>query len=112
MYKLNLKHSFCAAHQLTNAYSKECNENLHGHNWDVLVEIKTKELQNNMVIDFKKIKELINELDHKNLNKLLNFEPTAENIAKYIHNKIDNLGCFNKLKVTIWEAKNASITYE
>lgn len=111
MYKLSLKHHFCAAHQLTHAYSSECNDNIHGHNWDVLVEIEKEELINGMVVDFKILKEIINELDHKFLNKVIDFEPTAENLAKYIHDKIKYKLLSGKVKITIWEAENASITY-
>ncbi len=110
MYKLKLEHQFAAAHQLTHAYSKECNDFLHGHNWRVLVEITTSKLKDGMVIDFKKIKEIINKLDHKNLNEILDFEPTAENLAKYIHDEIMK-EIFARIEVTIWEADKASITY-
>ena len=114
MYILKLKTSFSAAHQLTNAYDEKCNASIHGHDWKVLVEIKTEKLINNMVIDFKKIKEIINELDHKNLNEVLDFEPTAELITKYIYDKlVDFLPKNEKIEiiVTVWEADNASITY-
>ena len=41
--------------------------------------------ENGMVIDFIKIKELVqNKLNHKYLNEVLNCNPTAENIAKWI----------------------------
>lgn len=112
MYHLKLKHTFCAAHQLTHAYSKECNLSIHGHTWNVLVKISTWKLENNMVIDFKKIKEIINKLDHKNLNEILDFEPTAELIAKYLFDEIQKEIPTLILKVTIWESPQASITYE
>ena len=38
-----------------------------------------------MVVDFTLMKKLIKEkMDHKNLNDVFNFNPTAENIAKWI----------------------------
>lgn len=116
-YKLKLKHKFCAAHQLTHAYSKECNNFMHGHNFLIEVEIKVDELINGMVVDFKIIKEEINKLDHRNLNEILKFEPTAENIAKYLYSQIKNRilkinqsRCFN-IKIEIFETDNASIQY-
>lgn len=113
MFTLKLEHSFSAAHQLKHAYSKECNEYKHGHNWKVLVEINTEELINSMVVDFKKIKEIINFLDHRDLNTILNFEPTAENLAKYLHDLIKNeIKQKSRVNLTIWEAEKASISYE
>lgn len=116
MYTLRLEHGFSAAHQLTHAYSAECNNNLHGHNWRVIVVIKTPELLNEMVLDFKKIKEAINQLDHKNLNEILNFEPTAENLSKYIYGSLCNIMDESErpylIEVEIFEADKASIKYE
>ena len=42
-----------------------------------------------MVVDFTLIKQKIHgRLDHQDLNKLLSFNPTAENIAKWIVDEI------------------------
>ncbi len=114
MYTLKLTTDFSAAHQLTNAYDKKCNDSIHGHNWKVLIEIASDTLENNMVIDFTKLKEIVNELDHKNLNEVLIFEPTAEMLAQHIHDQIKNNFKKNKsarVLITIWEADNSSITY-
>ena len=114
MYALKLTTHFSAAHQLNNAYDKKCNDSIHGHNWKVLIEITSNTLRNNMVIDFTKLKEIVNELDHKNLNEILPFEPTAEKIAKHIHDKIKLDFKNNKtssVMITVWEADNSSITY-
>ena len=115
-YTLKLDHHFAAAHQLTNAYSSECNDFLHGHNWKIRVIIKTNELKNNMVVDFKKIKEIVNQLDHRNLNQILDFEPTAENISKFLYEEIkklnDNGGKKWEVTIVVWEADGASISCE
>ena len=43
-----------------------------------------------MVVDFTEIKRTISDyLDHKNLNDILPFNPTAENIAKWCTEKIE-----------------------
>ena len=118
-YKFKLEHHFSAAHQLTHAYSKECVASIHGHNWEVFVEVITDELKDNMIIDFKKVKDIINELDHKNLNEILDFEPTAENIAGYLYGKIKlalkkryNTQDDNKFKISVevQETPGSSIT--
>lgn len=110
-YTLKLKHHFAASHHLILDYKSPCQRN-HGHTFDVLVEIVSNSLDpNGMIIDFKKIKGIINKLDHQNLNEILDFNPTAENIAKYLQNEIRK-EVLGEVKVTIWESPNASITYE
>lgn len=115
MFTLKLKHHFDAAHHLKNPYSKECQGN-HGHSFRVKVEIRVPELINNMVVDFKQLKTIINLLDHKDLNKVLDFDPTAENITQYLYSEIDALLRHIGYKhpstiITLWESDNASIMY-
>jgi 6-pyruvoyltetrahydropterin/6-carboxytetrahydropterin synthase len=114
MYTLTMEHKFSAAHKLTNAYSKECNDNIHGHNWKVVVKIQVKELVNNMVIDFKILKEKIDFLDHRNLNDILDFEPTAEALAGYLWTEIGAIlpQDDSHVSIELFEADKASITYE
>lgn len=108
-YTLNLKHHFDAAHNLLN-YKGVCAK-MHGHRWVIEVEITTHKLINDMVVDFKKIKEIINYFDHQYLNELVSFNPTAERIAQYLFKQIKTKTKF-KSKITIWESPNCSITYE
>jgi 6-pyruvoyltetrahydropterin/6-carboxytetrahydropterin synthase len=63
-----------------------------------------------MVIDFTIIKKLINEkLDHKHMNDVLDFNPTAENIAKWI---VDNIPKCYKAEVQESEGNLASYAIE
>ncbi len=61
----------------------------HGHSWCLKVSIRGKVKENGMVIDFSELKGLvdsyvINKLDHKNLNDVLDFTPTCEYLAEWI----------------------------
>lgn len=73
------------SHSLNLPYESKCT-NLHGHNWVITIYCRTAELDpQGMVVDFTHIKQTIIEtLDHRNLNDIFDFNPTAENIACWI----------------------------
>ena len=64
--KLQLKHSFDAAHRLE-FHQGKC-FNLHGHRWEVLIEIESN-IENDMIFDFGDLKKVINEFDHSTILK-------------------------------------------
>jgi 6-pyruvoyltetrahydropterin/6-carboxytetrahydropterin synthase len=84
--------SFNAAHHLTKYYG-QC-ENIHGHTYKLKVTLCGEVQENGLVIDFvifKRIvqKHILNYLDHKNLNDIID-NPTSENIAIWIYEKLKN----------------------
>ena len=102
MYYVKKKMEIAGCHKLSLPYESKCT-NLHGHNWIVTVYCKARELNEvGMVIDFKHIKNKI----HGNFNDLLPFNPTAENIAKWVCDQIPE--CY---KVDVEESSNNMVTY-
>lgn len=108
MYYISKRLEIAGAHHLKLSYESKC-QNLHGHNWIVTVYCKSKTLnQDGMVIDFKHIKNKIHDyLDHGYLNDLLPFNPTAENIAKWVVDQVPN--CY---KASIQESEGNIAIYE
>ena len=103
-------------------FGKCNNPNYHGHNYEMIVSVTGKiNPETGYVIDVKVLKDLIKSeveenLDHKNLNlevpEFKNLNPTAENIAVWIYNKLrvvinDDL----ELKVTLYETPRNFVSY-
>lgn len=120
MYRLTVRTSFAAAHNLIN-YQGDC-ENLHGHNWKVEVTVTTPQLDKaGLGIDFKVLKKeagaVIMELDHKYLNDNPAFEgvsPSSEHIAEFLYRRISeklNNGVVKVESITVWESDNASASF-
>ena len=137
MYILKTEASFDSAHFLA-GYEGKCS-NIHGHRWKIILEVKTEELKDDvqhtgMYVDFgelkKDLRELADSMDHaliieKNTLKettlealksenfqiiALDFRPTAENMARYFHEKIKALG-YNMYAVTVYETPTNGATY-
>ncbi|MCP4370383.1 MAG: 6-carboxytetrahydropterin synthase QueD [Deltaproteobacteria bacterium] len=94
MYEIFIDTHFAGAHHLRD-YPGEC-EKPHGHNWKVKVTVRALELdQCGMGIDFKLlkkiVKEVIDKLDHHDLNTLPYFQeknPSSEYIAEFLYAEI------------------------
>lgn len=104
MFYISRKEHFNAAHKLYNpSWSKEknvevfgpcANENWHGHNFELIVTVKgLPDPETGFVVDLKKLSRLIREeviekLDHKNLNLDVDFMQgklaSCENLTKGI----------------------------
>jgi 6-pyruvoyltetrahydropterin/6-carboxytetrahydropterin synthase len=90
MYTISKEFHFSASHQLERLPAEHPCSRVHGHNYIVTVELSSDRLdQVGMVKDYRAlepIKKFIDDaLDHKHLNDFLPFNPTAENLAKYIY---------------------------
>ena len=85
MYYVSKKLEIAASHHLTTEPPTKCSR-LHGHNYKVEIFCRSEELDaNGMVTDFGLIKARVYDmLDHRDLNEVLPFNPTSENIARWI----------------------------
>jgi 6-pyruvoyltetrahydropterin/6-carboxytetrahydropterin synthase len=123
MYRLTIEGNFSSAHQLR-GYKGKC-ENLHGHNWKVVLTVRGETLNEiGILVDFHDLKAMLKgcleELDHINVNDHSAFitqNPSSENIARYIYQDIERrLGDaeFNSVAVdtcTVFESETARCTY-
>lgn len=142
MHKLQTRVTFEAAHRLYNVdtYSEACRANCHGHSYGVTIVVSRDELNSaGMVIDFKLLKEVINECivniyDHscillendplsvsmlhncKNVH-IVSENPTAEwmaeRFAKSIQKGVDKVDSEVKVvSVAVQETENNIAIYE
>ncbi|MFH1854415.1 MAG: 6-carboxytetrahydropterin synthase QueD [Candidatus Omnitrophota bacterium] len=120
MYEILVKSDFSGAHNLK-GYRGRCEE-LHGHNWKIEARFEKDTLNDiGIAADFKvlkaRLKSILGELDHTYLNKLKAFRgknPSAENISKYIYDRlkasIKTKGLFVR-SISVWESDNSCATY-
>lgn len=101
IYCISKKLEISAAHSLQLSYESKCSL-MHGHNWQIEIFLVSRDKLNEdgMVEDFTHIKKVIHsKMDHANLNEIFDFNPTAENIGKWIVEQFDS--CY---KVNIQES--------
>lgn len=120
MFEISVVMDFSAAHNLRD-YKGKC-EKLHGHNWQVEVFLASIELDDGaMVMDFtlakKKLKQVLKYFDHSYINEteyFSKYNPTSENIAKFIFESMKKAVKRYKCKVTrvsVWETPRSKATY-
>ena len=108
MYYIEKTFEISASHHLKLPYESKCSV-VHGHNWKITVYCKARELDaSGLVADFTDIKKkIMDALDHKDLNKVLGVNPTAENIAQWITEQIPT--CY---KASVQESEGNKAIYE
>ena len=137
MFTLQTSASFDSAHFLK-GYEGKC-KNIHGHRWKVEVTVASEKLveegqTRGMVVDFKKLKDDLNDLtdmlDHSFIleegslreqtkQALLEeefqlvefpFRPTAENLAEYFYNQMEEKD-YQVVLVKVYETPNNCAGY-
>jgi 6-pyruvoyltetrahydropterin/6-carboxytetrahydropterin synthase len=126
------KERFNAAHRLFNpkwdeqknfeVFGKCSYPNYHGHNYDLIVEVKGEtDPETGYVIDMKVLSSIIKaevteRYDHRNLNldleEFKNLNPTAENIAVVIWNRLrSKLEAHYELSIRLYETERNFVEY-
>lgn len=131
MFRVTREIDFCYGHRLLN-YEGKCRY-LHGHNGRAIIAIEAERLDDlGMVMDFSEIKRVVStwidqNLDHRMLlcrddpmvpileklgepMFLMDHNPTAENIARLIHEYTASRG-FPIVETHLWETPNCFATY-
>lgn len=131
MFRVTREIDFCYGHRLLN-YDGKC-KYLHGHNGRAIIAIEAETLdERGMVLDFSDIKRVVagwidTNLDHRMLLHkddpyvrvlqdlgeplfLMDENPTAENIARLIHNFTASRG-FPVVETHLWETPHCFATY-
>ena len=109
---LNVVFTFAASHFLTKYHGK-C-ENLHGHNYKLVVKVSGGIKDDGMVIDYKEVKKIvkkhvISEIDHKHLNELVD-NPSSENITVWIWERLKKH--LPLKKITLYETEKYFCEYQ
>ena len=137
MYTLQTNASFDSAHFLK-GYQGKCS-NIHGHRWTIEVTVASDEVEadgqiRGMIVDFKTLKndlkDLADEFDHKFIIEEgslkektkealleedfviveLPFRPTAENLAKYFYDRMEEKE-YRVVLVKVYETPNNCAGY-
>ena len=131
MFRVSREIDFCYGHRLLN-YEGKCRY-LHGHNGRAVITIEAEKLDDRgMVLDFSDIKKVVStwiddNLDHRMLLHkndpaidalrkldeplfLMDENPTAENIARLIHEFTASRG-FPIIETKLWETPRCFATY-
>lgn len=109
-FRLKLKNlEVSSSHRLPD-HEGEC-KNFHGHNYFIsnLIISGEKDEFTGMVVDFKKVKDILNEFDHQCVNDYID-NPTLENMMEHWIEKIEKLGV-KVLFMECHETNNCSCIY-
>ena len=122
MFEVMIERNFSSAHQLR-GYHGKC-ENLHGHNYKIEIYARGSELNNiGLLVDFVELKaaadEIVQYLDHRNINELPPFDkelnPSAENLARFILERVARRVADDRVqiyKVRCFETPTSIATYQ
>lgn len=117
MFTITKDFHFSASHKLDNLPTGHPCANLHGHNFIIRLHLSSPTVNEvGFVEDYRslsKFKDWIdNTLDHKHLNDLVDFNPTAENMCKYLYEVAHNMNLGKVTAVSWSETPKTWATYK
>lgn len=96
MIRITKEFSFSASHLLPGLRADHPCSRLHGHNYRIEIELSATELtETGFVVDYRDLHEfqkmIDDEMDHRHLNDVVPFAPTAENLAIYLYRRAKSI---------------------
>jgi 6-pyruvoyltetrahydropterin/6-carboxytetrahydropterin synthase len=89
MYTIRKTFTFSAAHFLENLPEGHKCRRVHGHNFEVELELRAMCLTDGMIVDYGELswfqRYLDETFDHRMINDVLGFAPTMEVLAKHLY---------------------------
>lgn len=120
MFAITRRYHFEAAHYLPLVRDGHKCKNMHGHNYEFEITLRSSALYEGFIIDFwdldAHIRPILDEVDHKILNDIEGLDnPTAELIADWLMLRIRDALCkYNHIhlkQVQVWETKDCSAIF-
>lgn len=117
MFEITKEFHLSASHQLAGLPDTHPCSRLHGHNYIVRLHLAAEEPDEvGFVMDYRRLDRfktyLDNQFDHRHLNDLLDFNPTAEHLARHFyHYAQDELGVNLLVAVAVSETPKTWATY-
>jgi len=117
MYTITKDMHFSASHQLANLPDSHPCGRLHGHNFIVRLHLSSPTLDNvGFVTDYNNLREfqawIDDQFDHRHLNDVVSFNPTAENMCRYLYEQAHEKGLTQVSAVSWSETPKTWATYQ
>ena len=115
MFRIAKRFDFSASHQLAGLPEGHQCSRLHGHNYSITLTLEAQDLDGKgMIRDYGELDGVKQMLDayceHRHLNDVFDFNPTAENMARYFYQRFK--GAFPELIcVSVKETEKTTAEY-
>lgn len=116
MYRISKEFAFCASHVLNGLHPDHPCSRLHGHNYRIELVLEADDLDSvGFIYDYRQmdgVKKWVDEvLDHRHLNDVVKFNPTAEMLAEWIYGMVVGHGVPHLAAVNVSETPKTWASY-